>query len=149
MNFVDFLFNNYELLFELIGLGIILFISVHVPSKIRHYTRMAIILLIISTAAYNLELWTQSFDKLNMWRAVFTGIKYSVYPVVLMYLIQIVAYVDRPILRKLNYILIIPWAVSVPIFFTTQWTHIICYYTEDNVYMAGTIPYLPYIVFGL
>ena len=43
--------------------------------------------------------------------------------------------------------LAIPWIISVPMFFFSQWTHLVVWYHDSNHFAAGPLRYLPYFLF--
>ena len=148
MSFSEFIANNYVMIYELIGILIILFISSHISSSIKKYTRY-VILLIFTTATVNaLELWTQTFPTFNVWRFILTGCKYTLYPVILMLLIAIVTRYNKELPLKARIALCIPELISIPLYFTSQCSKLIYYFTEDNIYHGGPLQYFPYVIFA-
>ena len=83
MPVVNFILNNHVMIFELIGLLIILFISVHISPEMKLYTRITILFLFIAVIVENVEAWTQRFEKYNVARSLLTATKYSIYPLIL------------------------------------------------------------------
>ena len=147
MTFLDYFLDNYVMFFELLGLLIILFISAHISKKIKVYTRVTIGLLFFAIVVTYLEAWTQTFEKLSLWRPILTAFKYSIYPMVLTCAILLTTNVMEPIPKKWFIALLIPEAVVIPLYFTSHWTHLIYSYTDSNSYVAGPLRYLPYIIF--
>lgn len=145
----DYFLNNFVMFFELIGLLIILFISAHVSNRIKNYTRAAVVLLFLSVLATAFEGWTQTFEKLSLWRPILTACKYTIYPLILIDLILLVSQNIKPVPKKWRLVALIPELICVPIYFSSQWTHLVFYFHEDNHYAGGTLSYLPYIVFGV
>ena len=145
----EYFFNNLPMLFELIGLLIILFISVHVSKRIKTYTRLAVFLLLTSILITAFENWTQTFEHLSLWRPILTAFKYSTYPLILIDLILLAFQNIKPISVKWKIIACIPEAICVPIFFSSQWTRLVFYFSEDNHYGGGPLNMLPYILFGI
>lgn len=149
MSFKDFIGQNYIMIFELIGLLITLFISVYIPKRIKLLARYAIATIFFTIAVNAIELWTHSFEKLSIWRPILTAAKYSLYPFILYLFIRIVSSLIKKSSIKFDIVLLIPIIICVPIFFTSQWTHLVAFFDEDNNYHGGPLRYLPYIVFGL
>ena len=83
----EYFLNNFPMLFELIGLLIILFISAHISRRVKTYTRLAVLLLLTSILVTAFEGWTQTFERLSLWRPILTAFKYSLYPLILIDLI--------------------------------------------------------------
>jgi len=148
MNFVDYFLKNYVMLFEVFGLLLILSISVHISKSLRWYTRLVCLLLVLASVINNLELWTHTFDTLNPWRVVLTIMKYIIFPVVMMIMIQILATKNKDFALKWKIIMAIPLIISIPLYVTSQWTHLVFYFLPENVYRGGPLFFIPYVVFG-
>lgn len=146
MVFVNYLVDNYVLLFELIGLLIMLKISAHVSKTDRIITICVICLLLTESVASSLEIWTQSFETLSIARPLLTAVKYSIYPVIMFFLMQIT--ITKKSSKKKALLFLIPEIICVPIFFTSQWTKIVTYYDETNHYHGGPLNLLPYALFA-
>ena len=147
MNFGEFILNNYVTLFELIGLLVILSISVHLSNRKKIFTRVVIVLLFFIALVQFIEEWTQSFETYNVARGLLTATKYTAYPIVLILMIAMMTYSDKPIPFKKMIILCLPEIICVPLFYTTNLTHIICYFTPNNIYVEGPLAKLPYVLF--
>lgn len=147
MTVINAILSNFVMIFELIGLLIILRISVHIPKKNKTDIFTTIILLFVSAIVYNIELWTQSFETLSVFRPILTYIKYSLYPLILIVLLH--TYINKNKQVKMGYRILLwaPEIVAIPIYFTSQYTKLVCYYTEDNKYLGGPLSRLPYIIF--
>ena len=146
MGVADYFLNNYIMVYELLGLLIMLEISVHISEKDRRLSFVIIALLALESVVFYLEKWTQTFAQLSIMRPMLTAVLYSIYPVIM--LIEMMIFSARKISGKKLLLLLLPEIISVPLYFTSQWTHIICYYTDDNHYMGGALNNLPYLVFG-
>ena len=148
LNLVDFLLENYTMLFELIGLLFILLISVHITKKVKRLICITTSLVLLTTIVYYLELWTQTLDYYTVWRAILTAFKYTLFPTILYSLVLLIGAARNPIDKKIALYLAIPILVSIPVFFTSQWTKIVCYFSEGNGYQGGFISRYPYFLFG-
>ncbi len=144
MAVLDYITNNYILLMELTGLWIISCVSVHVSKHAVLFTRIAVVLLLFDSVFYYLEQWTQTFDGYTVWRPLLTAGIYSLQPIIMIALMQIAA----P-LKKKNYWLLIPAAIGTVLYFSTQWTKLVCWFEESNTYCGGPLSRLPYIIFSL
>lgn len=147
MNFGEYILNNYVMLFELVGLLVILSISVHLSNRKKIFTRIVIGLLFIISIVQFIEEWTQSFETYNIARGLLTSTKYTLYPVVLILMIAMMTYSDKKIPFKKLVFLCLPEIICIPIFYTTNLTHIVCYFTDDNIYVEGPLAKLPYVLF--
>ena len=149
MTIVEYILKNYVMLFELVGLFITLLISSFIPKQVKKLTRITIISLVVAMVVYILENWTQTFETLSIWRPILTAFKYCSFTIILYLITLIVSSAINPLSKKVKILLVIPIAICVPIFFTSQWTGIVCVFTDDNHYNGGLVPSLPYIVFAL
>ena len=143
---IDFIMDNYVMLFELIGLLIMLRISAHISEQMKKQTRIVVALLFAETLIYTLERWTQSFERLSLLRPMLTACLYSIYPIVLICLMQLLTIKKRSKGKML--LLLIPELISIPVYFTSQWTQLVCWFEEDNKWTGGPLRYWPYVIFG-
>jgi diguanylate cyclase (GGDEF)-like protein len=143
---VDFFIKNYVMLFELIGLMIVLKISVHISERVRKLTEAVVILLLLESLAFHLELWTHSFSQLSLLRPMLTALLYSLYPIILIIAMQITAMKTVP--KKWLILMLIPLLICIPIYFTSQWTQLVFWHDDSNRYQGGPLSNLPYAVFG-
>lgn len=149
MAVVNYIFNNYVMLFELIGMLIMLRISAHISLTTKRLTVAVVVLLLTISVIYSLERWVGNFEQYTLARPMLTACVYSLYPIVLILLMQITAVDDHRFTKDQMILLVIPEVVCVPLFFTTQWTGFVCHYTENNHWSPGPLRFLPYGLFGL
>lgn len=145
MGIGNYFLENFILLFELVGLLLLSFISAHLNRSTKNMTRIAILVILLESIATYVELWTQSFETLSLARPMLTALKYSLYPIVLILCMQIIS----PIAKKHRLIfslLVLPSILSIPFYFTSQWTYIIFYFLNNNSYIGGPLKYWPYFV---
>ena len=146
MNLGIYFLDNFVMIFELIGLLLMLGVSAHISDRTKRLTLIVVILLFVESIMFYAEMWTQSFNHLSLLRPFLTSCKYSIYPVILIFVNQIITKGKLP--RKTLIPLLLPEVLSVPLYFTSQKTHLVCWFTEDNSFAGGPLRYLPYIVFG-
>lgn len=144
MTINEFISDNFVMIYELGGLVILLFVSAHISFSMKRKTLIAIGLMFIELVCYIAERWTQTFPSYTVLRPILTATLYSVYPSII---IVMMVLTSTNINKKLFALLMIPEAVCVPIFYTSQWTHIVFYYYESNHYAGGFLSYLPYNLF--
>ncbi|MBR6917702.1 MAG: GGDEF domain-containing protein [Clostridia bacterium] len=144
----EFISNNYVMLFELVGILLMLRISAHISSRMKKLTIVVILLLFVETVFYNLEAWTQTFDELSILRPLLLATVYSLYPVIIVFLTLITATSFKPFKKWQLVLLALPELICIPIYYTSQWTHLVCWYADTNVYKGGPLSRLPYIVFA-
>lgn len=151
MWFLDYILDNYVLLFEIIGLFIILFISVHLSKEIKRRARIAIILLLVINIVHNVELYTHDYSNLYILRHFLTAFKYISYPILIITLLPIASPSKKKLPLKYKIILLLPELVSIPFYLTSQWTKLIAYFVpagEVSSYMGGPLYLWPYFIFG-
>ena len=114
MSFVNYVLENFVMIFELVGLLIVLGISAHISQRMKRITYVVIFLMFMESASFYLEQWTQTFAHLSPLRPFLTYSVYTLYP----------------------------------LYFTSPWTHLVCWFTPDNRYIGGYLSKWPYFVFG-
>ena len=144
---VEYLKENYVVLFEFVGILVMLGISAHTPARMKRLTFTAVLLMFTQTIVYTLELWTQSFETLSIWRPMLTAAEYSIHPFILFVLTMIT--VKSKLRWHLNLLILLPAILVIPLYFSSQWTHLVCWFSESNHWAPGPLRFLPYIVFGL
>ena len=147
LHFLTFLIDNYVVLFEFVGLLIMLGISAHTPRRMKRLTFVAILLMFLTIVVYSLEVWTQSFATLSIWRPMLTATQYSLYPFVL-YLMTMITVKTRLAWYK-NLLILLPAIAVIPLYFSSQWTKLVCWFHVENKWAPGPLRYLPYAVFAL
>ena len=144
MGFINYILENFTMLYELLGLVVILGVSAHLSQRMKKLTVTVVILLFLESVIFSLERWTQTFEKLSLLRPFLTACLYSLYPLILMTLTLLT---ETNGFSRRSLLLAIPWIISVPLFFFSQWTHLVVWYHESNHFAAGPLRYLPYILF--
>lgn len=139
--------ENYVVLFEFVGVLVMLGISAHTPARMKRLTFTAVLLMVVQTAVYLLELRTQDYSTLSLWRPMLTAINYSIHPFIIYVMTMIT--VRKKLSWQTNLLLLLPAIIVIPIYFSSQWTHLVCWYHENNHWAPGPLRYLPYAVFGL
>ena len=145
MFIAQYILENYVMLFELGGLLMVVSLSVHISEKMKKETRLIVAMVFFESISFHLERLAQGLPTYTFWRPFLTSCIYTIHPLILICLMNIT--VMRNTSRKKTYILIIPEIISIPLYFTSQWTHLVCYYTNDNRYLAGPLYRWPYFLF--
>ena len=135
---------GYSMLMEMLGLYLLTRISAHIPEQMKLATRKALVLLLVTCVCFYLERWTQSFEKLSLLRPLLTACVYSLYPLVLFFLMRVT--MSEDLTRKKLLLMLLPELIVVPFYFTSQWTHLIFWFEPDKRYTAGPLRSLPYVV---
>ena len=138
-----FIAEKAVMLTELVGLGFLLFANPHLPKRTVRWTLAAMAMLLVDAVMIRLEMWTQTFELLSPLRIIMTHAIYLIQPLIMIAGLQIMA----PLKRRQWYITL-PWIISVPLFATSQFTKLVCWFSEDNSYHSGPLCFLPHIVFG-
>ena len=144
---IQIITNNFVTLFELIGLLVILGISVHITPRQRRYTVTVVVLLMLLILCRETEFYSQSFEKVSPLRYMMTAGVYSLYPLIMACLTGLIT--EGMFKGKKILFLLIPEFLTAPLYFTSQWTKLVFYFSEDNHYQGGPLSSLPYAVFGL
>ena len=145
MSILDYLLKNYDLIYVLIGIIILSIISVHITKKMKVHTWIAIALLFLETISFYLERWSQTFETLSLLRPMMTATTYVLYPLILIVITRMTA---QKHIRLRFWILMIPELASIPLLYSSQWTHLVFFFSEGNGYHGGPLSRLPYFIFG-
>lgn len=143
----EFFADNYVMIYELFGILIMLVISIYISKKMRAITVIAVALIALETVFFYLERWTQTFETLSLARPMLTSAIYSLYPLILFCLFQITLVKKHD--WRFYLVLSLPSLVCIPLYFTSQWSHLVFHFSEDNHYGGGPLAHLPYFIFGL
>ena len=144
MGFVQYVLENFTMLYELLGLLVILGVSAHLSQRMKRLTVMVVVLLFLESVVFSLEQWTQTFEELSILRPLLTACLYSLYPLILMTLTLLT---ESKGFSRRSFFWAIPWMICVPLFFSSQWTHLVVWYHEENHFAGGPLRYLPYVLF--
>ena len=145
MTSLEFLTDNFVMIYELGGLIILVLVGAHISLSMKRKALIAVGLLSVELGLYTAERWTQTFKTLSLMRPLLTAALYSIYPAIIIVLMLLTT---TGMSRKKFCLLMIPEMICVPLFFTSQWTHIVFYYHESNNYAGGPVSRLPYILFS-
>lgn len=145
MTSIEFLTDNFVMIYELGGLVILLFVGAHISFEMKRRTLIAVGLLFVELILFVAEKYTQTFPKLSIMRPLLTAALYSIYPMIIIVLMLLTT---TGMSKKLFGILMIPEMICVPLFFTSHWTHIVFYFHESNNYAGGPLSRLPYFLFA-
>jgi len=147
MGFVNYILSNYVMVFELIGLLLMLRISAHISARMKRLTVAVVALLVVESVLFRVEKWTQTFEKLSVARPMLTATIYTLYPIILVLVMRITS--NKEFSKKKLIIMLIPVLAGIPLYYSSQWTKIIFWYTEENDYVGGPLSRWPYVIFGM
>ncbi len=137
----DMFMDNFITLVLLVGLVLLIITGDVFDKKIERYFAigaLCVIVLVISDIADSL---LSQRDTLSNWRYISSAVGYTVRPIALGVFITV-------LLRKSDniYIIWIPIAVIALISFTSIFTHIMFYFTEDNEFRRGPLGYVAHFL---
>ncbi len=109
-------------------------------------TRIAIILIFVETVFWAVERWTREIGYLSAIRLILTPTIYLLHPVIVLVIMEMTEFIKK---RRLYYYL--PIIISAPLLYTSQWTHLIYWFTDENLYVGADniLRYYPYFLFLL
>ena len=146
MSIVSLALSNYIMIAELLGLWVMLDSNVHLKKRTITVTRIVIILIFIEAVFWAVERWTREIGNLSVTRLILTPTIYLLHPVIVLVIMETAEFIKK---NRLLYYL--PIIISAPILYTSQWTHLIYWFTDENLYVGADniFRYFPYFLFLL
>ena len=146
MSLVHLLLDNYVMVAELLGLWVMLGSNVHLSRRTINATRIVMILIFMEAVCWSVERWTRELDHLTAARVILTPTIYLLHPLIMVGIIDMAEFVKK---HKLLFYL--PILLSVPVLYTSQWTHLIYWFEPSNLYHGADsiLCYYPYLLFLL
>ena len=146
MSIVSLTLSNYIMIAELLGLWVMLDSNVHLKKRTINVTRIVIVLIFMEAVFWAIERWTREIGYLTTARILLTPTIYVLHPIILLGIMEMAGFIEK---RK--YLYYIPVIISVPILYTSQKTHLIYWFDENNLYIAADsiMRYYPYFLFLL
>lgn len=144
MTISQLILNHYIMLAEIAGLWLMLDTGVHVSKKTITATRGVMLLILLEAVLWSLEQWTQTFSELSLTRPMLTATIYLLHPMILVGIMDM-----AQLVTEMKVWITAPIIISVPLLYTSQWTHFIFWYDEANRYHADNaiLALYPYILF--
>lgn len=137
----EYLNRHYILLVELSGLWAMLSVGVHINPKTVKYTRIIIFLILLESILWTWELLTQTLETCSLLRHLLTATIYVLHPITLIGIINMI----EPDKKLFTNRVIIPLVLYIVIMYSSQWTHFVYWFDENNKMMTnGIMRYLPY-----
>ena len=129
---------------ELLGLWVMLESNVHLKKRTIMVTRAVIILIFLEAVCWAVERWSREIGYRSALRIVLVPTIYLLHPLILLLIMEMADLVKKP--RILFYL---PLLISTPIIYSSQWTHLIYWIDDKNLFIAadGPMSYFPYILF--
>ena len=146
MDIVPLILGNYIMIAELLGLWVMLESNAHLKQRTIRTTRIVILLILLEAVLWAIERWTRELDHLTFARLILTPTVYLLHPIIMLGIMDMAEFIDKH--RVLYYV---PILVSAPLLYTSQWTHLIYWFTPENLYVAADsiLRYYPYFLFSL
>ncbi len=146
MSVISLVLNNYVMVAELLGLWVVLDSNVHLKKRTIMATRFVIILIFLEALLWSVERWTRELDHLTFTRIILTPTIYLLHPIIMLGIMEMAEYI-----RKHRLLVYLPIIISAPLLYTSQWTHLIYWFSEENLYIAADsmMHYYPYFLFLL
>ena len=144
MNIITWILSKYIVVAELLGLWIMLESNVHLKKRTILATRVVIILIFMEAVIWGIVRWTWELNYLTGIRILLTPATYLLPPIIMLGIMEM-----AEIVRERRFLFYLPILISVPLLFTTQWTHLFYWFTPDNHYMAADsiLKFYPFILF--
>ena len=146
MSIVPLILNNYIMVAELLGLWIMLGSNVHLKKRTILATRVVMLLIFTEAVFWCVERWTRELDHLTAARIILTPTIYLLHPLIMLGIMEM-----AELLKKERLWLYLPILVSVPLLYSSQWTHLFYWFAYPNTYIAADsiLCYYPYFLFLL
>ena len=146
VSIVSLVLDNYITIAELLGLWVLLGSNVHLGRRMITVTRVVIILIFVEAVLGTIEQWTAGLDHITYARIILAPTVYLLHPVIMLEIMDMAEFV-----KKRRFLLFLPIIISVPLLYTTQWTHLVYWFTPENTYIAADsfLRYYPYFLFML
>ena len=144
MSIVSLTLSNYIMVAELLGLWGMLASNVFLNKRTIKVTRVVIILILVEAICWAVERYTREIGYLTYTRIILAPTIYLLHAIIMLGIIEMAGFAD-----KHRFLLYLPILISAPILYTSQQTHIIYYFNENNLYVAADnlMRYYPYFLF--
>ncbi|MBE5969196.1 MAG: diguanylate cyclase [Lachnospiraceae bacterium] len=144
MSVVSLTLGNYIMIAELLGLWVMLESNVHLKKRTIMVTRGVILLIFTEALLWGIERWTRELDYLTNIRIILTPTVYLLHSLIMMGIIDMAEFV-----KKRRFLFYLPLLIAAPLLYTSQWTHIVFWFSDDNLFISGMgiMRYFPYMLF--
>ncbi|MBQ9008163.1 MAG: diguanylate cyclase [Clostridia bacterium] len=146
MSIISLILDEYMTFAALLGLWIMVDSSVHLKKRTITVTRSVIVLIFVEAVLSSLETWNSQLDHLTTARIILTPTVYLLHPLIMIGILDMAEFG-----RKHRALLLLPVLISAPLLYTSQWTHLIYWFSPDNSYnrAASLLRYYPFCLFFL
>ena len=144
MSVVSLVLNNYIMVAVLLGLWGMLDSNVFLNKRTIRVTRIVIILIVVEAVCWGIERYTREIGYLTYTRIILAPTIYLLHAIIMLGIIEIAGF-----MKKHKVLLYLPLIISVPLIYTSQWTHLIYWFNDANLYVAADsiLRYYPYFLF--
>ncbi|MBR1861306.1 MAG: PAS domain-containing protein [Lachnospiraceae bacterium] len=144
MSIVTLILSNYILIAELLGLWFLLESNVHLKKRTIKITRVVIVLIFAEAIVWSVERYTRELDYLSWTRIILTPTIYLLHPLIMLGIIDMAEF-----MKKNKILFYLPVIISAPLLYTSQWTHLIYWFDDNNLYIGADsiMRYYPYFLF--
>ena len=146
MDIAPLVLSNYIMVAELLGLWVMLESNVHLKKRTINVTRVVILLIFAEAVCWAVERWTREIGYLTAARLFLAPTIYLLHPIIMIGIMEMADFV-----KKHRLLLYLPVLISAPLLYTSQWTHLIYWFSPENLYIGADTPmrYFPYFLFLL
>ena len=146
MDIASLTLSNYIMIAELLGLWVMLDSNVHLKKRTILLTRNVIILIFIESILWGIERYLRELDYLTTARIFLTPTIYLLHPLIMLMIMEM-----AELLNKHRFLYYLPVLISIPLLYTSQWTHLIYWYANENLFIGADsiMRYYPYLLFFL
>lgn len=144
MSIASLAVENYIMVAELLGLWFLLDSNVHLKKRAIIMTRVVILLIATESVLWAIERYTRELDYLTWTRILLTPTIYLLHPLIMLGIMDMAEF-----LKKHKILFYLPIFLSAPLLYSSQWTHLVYWFNEDNLYIAADsiMCYYPYFLF--
>ena len=140
MSISTYINDNWALILLFVGMMLLIKLNVFVSSEMRFRLYIILLLAVVLSVVEFVESYLSELQSFNIWRAVLTGMKYSITPWILVITVNLVYGKRSP----LSYL---PAFINVIICMLSVKTQTVFYFI-DNSFQRGKLNFLPFAVNG-
>ena len=146
MSVISLTLSNYIMIAEMLGLWVLLDSNIHLKRRTINVTRCVIVLIFIEAICWAVERYLREIGYLTTARIILAPTIYLLHPVILLGIMEMADFI-----KKRRILFYLPVLISAPILYTSQWTHLIYWFDDKNLYIAADsiLRYYPYFLFLL
>ena len=146
MSIISLVLSNYIMVAELLGLWVMLESNVHLKKRTITVTRVVILLIFAEAICWAVERYLREIGYLTTARIILAPTIYLLHPIIMLGIMEMAEFVN-----KRRFLFYLPILISAPLLYTSQWTHLIYWFSPENLYIGADtfMRYFPYALFFL